>query len=57
MSEDDYGLDKAAELAVKNTDEPEAPIKLEPEFPFEFVAFDLQFWKFADKFKRPLHLT
>jgi hypothetical protein len=43
MSEDSYGLDKAARLEAKETDEVEPPIQLEPEFPFEVVAFDLNF--------------
>ena len=44
MSEDGYGLDKAARLAAKQGDEHEAPVSLEPEFPFEVVALDPYFW-------------
>jgi hypothetical protein len=44
MSEDNYGLDKAARLAGKEEDEPPAPVELEPEFPFEVVAFDPELW-------------
>lgn len=40
MSEDGYGLDKVARLAAKESAEPGLPIRLEPEFPFEVVAFD-----------------
>lgn len=44
MNEDGYGLDKAARLAAQVADEVELPVHLEPEFPFEVVAFDLEFW-------------
>lgn len=44
MSEDAYGLDKAARLETKEAEEIEPPMRLEPEFPFEVVAFDLEFW-------------
>jgi hypothetical protein len=44
MSEDSYGLDKAARLAAQEAEEVEPHIRLEPEFPFEVVAFDLEFW-------------
>ncbi len=44
MSKDSYGLDKAARLEAKEMDEVEPPIQLEPEFPFEVVAFDPEFW-------------
>ncbi len=44
MSEDSNGLDKAARLAAQEADEVELPVHLEPEFPFEVVAFDLEFW-------------
>jgi hypothetical protein len=43
MSEDSYGLDKEARLEAKETDEVEPPVRLEPEFPFEVVAFDPKF--------------
>ena len=43
MSEDNHGLDKAARLAAKQEEEPKAPVLLEPEFPYEVVAFDLNF--------------
>ena len=43
MSEDNHGLDKAARLAGKQEEESKAPVLLEPEFPFEVVAFDLNF--------------
>jgi hypothetical protein len=44
MSEDGYGLDKAARLAAEEAEEIKPPMRLEPEFPFEVVAFDLEFW-------------
>ena len=44
MSEDSYRLDKVARLAAQALDEVEPPVRLEPEFPFEVVAFDLEFW-------------
>jgi hypothetical protein len=44
MSEDSYGLDKAARLEAKEAEEIEQSMSLEPEFPFEVVAFDLEFW-------------
>ncbi len=44
MSDDNHGLDKAARLAAKQEEEPQAPVFLEPEFPFEVVAFDPEFW-------------
>lgn len=44
MSEDGYGLDKVARLAAKESAEPGLPIRLEPEFPFEVVAFDPGFF-------------
>ncbi|MCB1209195.1 MAG: hypothetical protein KDK97_07710 [Verrucomicrobiales bacterium] len=44
MSEDGYGLDKVARLAAKESEEPGLPIRLEPEFPFEVVAFDPGFF-------------
>ena len=44
MSEDSYGLDKAARLEAKGAEEIEPPIQMEPEFPFEVVALDLEFW-------------
>jgi hypothetical protein len=44
MSEDTSGLDKAARLAAKESDDDVPPIRLEPEFPFEVVAFDPGFW-------------
>jgi hypothetical protein len=44
MSEDGYGLDKAARLAAKKGADIEPPVRLEPEFPFELVAFDPGFW-------------
>ncbi len=47
MSEDNHGLDKAARLAANQGDEHEAPVSLEPEFPYEVVAFDLNFWGLA----------
>jgi hypothetical protein len=40
MSEDSYGLDKAARLAATEADEIEPPIRLEMKFPFEVAAFD-----------------
>ncbi len=40
MSEDGYGLDKAARLAAEEAEEIKPPMRLEPEFPFEIVAFD-----------------
>ena len=43
MIEDGYGLDKAVRLAAKQEEEFKAPVLLEPEFPFEVVAFDLNF--------------
>jgi hypothetical protein len=48
MSEDGYGLDKAARLAAQEAEEVEPPMRLEPEFPFEVVAFDLEFWEGED---------
>ena len=51
MSEDNHGLDKAARLAAKEAEEVEPPMRLEPEFPFEVVAFDPKPWgleEFAD---------
>ncbi len=45
MSEDGYGLNKAARLEAKGAEEVEPPMHLEPEFPFEVVAFDLDFWE------------
>lgn len=51
MSEDTYGLDKAARLAAEEAEEIRQPVRLEPEFPFELVAFDPGFWgleEFAD---------
>ena len=47
MSEDGSGLDKAARLAAQEEEEVEPPIRLEPEFPFEVVAFDLEFILFV----------
>ena len=44
MSEDSYGLDKAARLEAKEAEEIEPPMRMEPEFPFEVVAFDPEFW-------------
>jgi hypothetical protein len=44
MSEDGYGLDKAALLAAEKAEEVDPRIRLEPEFPFEVVAFDPEFW-------------
>ena len=44
MSEDGHGLDKAARLAAKENEEIEPSVLLEPEFPFEVVAFDAGFW-------------
>jgi hypothetical protein len=52
MSEDGYGLDKAARLAAQEADEVVPAMRLEPEFPFEVVAFDPRFWgleEFASK--------
>ena len=49
MSEDSYGLNKAARLAA-NQEEPEAPVLLEPDFPYEVVAFDAEFWMLAAHF-------
>ena len=52
MSEDGYGLDKAARLAAKEEEEPQPCLRLDPEFPFEVVAFDPPFWgleEFASK--------
>jgi len=46
MSEDNHGLDKAARLAAKQ-EEAEAPVLLEPEFPFEVVPFDPKFLELA----------
>ncbi len=43
MSEDGYGLDKKARLAAQEAEEVEPPMRLEPEFPFEVVAFDPNF--------------
>jgi|GEM_PF-6343621 len=40
MSEDTHGLDKAARLAAQEAEEIKPPVRLEPEFPFEVVAFD-----------------
>ena len=45
MSEDSYGLDKAARLEAKEAEEVEPPMRLEPEFPFELVAFDSKFFE------------
>jgi hypothetical protein len=45
MIEDGYGLDKAARLAAKEGADIEPPVRLEPEFPFEVVAFDLEFFE------------
>jgi hypothetical protein len=50
MSEDNHGLDKAARLAAKQEEEPEAPVFFEPEFPYEVVAFDAEFWMLAAHF-------
>ncbi len=44
MSEDSYGLDKAARLEAKEAEDIERPMRLEPEFPFELVAFDPGFF-------------
>jgi hypothetical protein len=44
MSEDTYGLDKSARLAAREADEVVPIMRLEPEFPFEVVAFDPGLW-------------
>jgi len=44
MSEDGYGLDKAARLAAQEVEEIEPLMRLEPEFPLEVIPLDLEFF-------------
>jgi hypothetical protein len=48
MSEDGYGLDKAARLAAQEAEEVEPPMRLEPEFPFQIVELDPSFFESQD---------